>query len=252
MAISDTYTFNPDIGEIVEEAYEQAGLELRSGYDLRTARRSLNLLTLEWQNRGLNLWTITQETVSQDKDGASLGSDNYLKKGVSTYNIATSTSAVLDLVLRTDAGVTSSQSDYHLSRISQPTYAAIPNKLTEGRPLQYYLERKEILNTTASADQSSQITLWPIPDQDSKYTIEYWRVKRIADTGNDASQTAGVPDRFLPALISDLAYQIALKNPETGDRVQMLKQLYEEQFRLAAEEDRVKTSARFVPNISGH
>lgn len=252
MAISGTYEFNPDIGDIVEEAYEQAGLELRSGYDLRTARRSLNLLTLEWQNRGLNLWTVGQETVSLDKDNVSLGTGNYLKKGVATYNIATATSAILDLVLRTDAGVSSSQSDYHLSRISQPTYATIPNKLTEGRPLQYYPERKEILNVTSSTNQNSQITLWPVPDQDSKYTIEYWRVKRIADTGNDASETMGIPDRFLPALITGLAYQIALKNPETGDRVQMLKQLYEEQFRLAAEEDRVKTSARFVPHVSGH
>ena len=252
MAVSDTYVFNPDIGDIVEEAYEQAGLELRSGYDLRTARRSLNLITLEWQNRGLNLWTMTQETISADSAGTSLGSDNYLNKGTASYNIATSTSTLFDLVLRTNAGEVSSQSDYHLNRISQPTYATIPNKLTQARPLQYYPERKEILNFTSSTDQSSTITLWPVPDKDSTYSIIYWRMKRIADTGNDASETAGVPDRFIPALISGLAYQIALKNPSVSDRVQMLKQLYEEQFQLAAEEDRVKTSAMFVPRISGY
>jgi hypothetical protein len=251
MAISGTYTFNPDITEIVEEAYERAGLELRSGYDLKTARRSLNLLTLEWQNRGLNLWTIDESKVGETSAGAAL-TTNYLKKGTASYNLDVATTGLLDIVLRTDDTDTTLQSDYHMSRISQPTYAAIPNKLSEGRPLQYYLQRKEILDAgDAGVDQKSVITLWPVPDEDSKYKLVYWRVKRIADAGDDSSNTVQVPDRFMPALISGLAYHIAMKRPEVSDRAMMLKQVYEEQFQLAAEEDRVKTSARFVPYIPG-
>lgn len=256
MAISGTYAFNPDITEIVEEAYERAGLELRSGYDLKTARRSLNLLTLEWQNRGLNLWTIDGEVqVSETSAGVSLGSSTalYLKKGTASYNLDVATTGLLDIVLRTDDTDTTLQSDYHMNRISQPTYATIPNKLSEGRPLQYYLQRTEILGAgAAGVDQKSVITLWPVPDEDSKYKLVYWRVKRIADTGDASSNTVQVPDRFIPALVSGLAYHIAMKRPEVSDRAMMLKQVYEEQFQLAAEEDRVKTSARFVPYIPGY
>ena len=253
MAISDTYTFNPDVGEIVEEAYERAGLELRSGYDLKTARRSLNILMREWQNRGLNLWTVEEKRVGWDSAEAAL-TTNYLKKAEATYVLDENTSSLLDIVIRTDDGVAASQSDYHMSEISQPTYATIPNKMSQGRPLQYYLERKEILNIDSSADttQYSRITLWPVPDQNTKYKLIYWRMKRIADTGEDASSTMQVPDRFIPALVSGLAYYIAVKRPEVSDRAPMLKQLYEEEFQLAADEDRVKTSARFVPHIPGY
>jgi len=252
MAISGTYAFNPDITEIVEEAYERAGLELRSGYDLKTARRSLNLLTLEWQNRGLNLWTIDESKVEKDGDGTSL-TTNYLNKSTASYELDVATTGLLDIVLRTDDTDTTLQSDYHMSRISQPTYATIPNKLSEGRPLQYYLQRTEILGAgAAGVDQKSVITLWPVPDEDSKYKLVYWRVKRIADTGDASSNTVQVPDRFIPALVSGLAYHIAMKRPEVSDRAMMLKQVYEEQFQLAAEEDRVKTSARFVPYIPGY
>tara|TARA_R110000765_G_scaffold394476_1_gene487999 strand:+ start:755 stop:1513 length:759 start_codon:yes stop_codon:yes gene_type:complete len=252
MAISSTYDFNPDMGEIIEEAYERAGLELRSGYDLRTARRSLNLLTLEWQNRGLNLWTIEEGNISETSAGTSLGSSFYLKKDTPSYNIPIATTSVLDLILRTDSGSTTLQSDFHLNRISQPTYAVIPNKLSVGRPLQFYLQRTEVQDVTSSTDRNSKVTIWPVPDEDSKYSIVYWRVKRISDTNDDASSTAEVPDRFIPALVAGLAYQIAVKKPEAIDRVSMLKQIYEEQFKMAADEDRVKTSARFVPNLSGY
>jgi hypothetical protein len=251
LAISGTYTFNPDVGEIVEEAYERAGLEMRSGYDLRTARRSLNLLTIEWQNRGLNLWTIDEQTVTHESDGDAL-STNFLNKGNASYRLSTSTSGLLDIILRTDDGDANKQSDYHMSRISQPTYSSLPNKLSQGRPLQYYLQRKEILDTGSGTDQYSDITLWPIPDANSKYKLIYWRVKRIADAGDDASNTMQVPDRFIPALVCGLAYHIACKRPEATQKIPMLKQQYEEEFRLAAEEDRVKTSARFVPRILGY
>lgn len=251
MAISGTYTFNPDISEIVEEAYERAGLEMRSGYDLRTARRSLNILTLEWQNRGLNLWTIDEDRVSNKSAGGAL-SENYLQKGSASYRLEASTSDLLDVILRINDGILATQADYHLSLISQPTYAAIPNKLSQGRPLQYYHERKEILDISAGTNQHSDITLWPVPDKDSEYKLIYWRVKRIADVGDDASNTMQIPDRFIPALVAGLAYQIACKRPEATPKVGMLKQQYEEEFRLAADEDRVKTSARFVPRILGY
>ena len=240
MAISGTYAFNPDISEIVEEAYERAGLEMRTGYDLRTARRSLNFLMLEWQNRGINLWTVEEATAISTV------------VGTKTYDIATGTIALLDVVLRTDDGVTASQTDTMMNRISEPTYASIPNKLTQARPIQYYFDRKEILGAaSAGADQKSTITLWPVPDK-STYKIYYWRTKRISDVGSDAENTMQVPDRFLPCLVSGLAYQIATKRSESSGRVPALKQQYEELFREAADEDRVKVSARFVPHMASY
>ena len=241
MAISETYTWNPDFGDIIEEAYERAGLALSSSYELRSARRSLNLLTLEWQNRGLNLWTIDQPAAID------------LVKGTASYSIGMATISLLDVVLRTDEGSESLQTDYLLNRIAQPTYATIPNKLTQARPLQYYFDRKEVVEGGSSgANQNSSITLWPVPDEDSKYKIIYWRMKRIADTSNLASQTADVPDRFLPALCAGLAYHIACKRPESASRIPMLKMAYDEEFKMAADEDRVKTSARFVPRIASY
>ena len=240
MATSGTSVFNPDISDIVEEAYERAGLEMRTGYDLRTARRSLNFLMLEWQNRGINLWTVEEFSTPID-----------LVKAKRDYDIDINTIALLDVVLRTNDGVVNTQTDIHLSRISQPAYSFVPNKLTEGQPLQYLYNRIGIrdYDPTTSASKLSSITLWPVPDKNSKYKIYYWRIKRISDTGDNAANTTDVPDRFLPPLVSGLAYHIACKRPEATHRVPMLKQQYEESFREAADEDRVKVSARFVPNI---
>ena len=240
MATSGTSVFNPDISDIVEEAYERAGLEMRTGYDLRTARRSLNFLMLEWQNRGINLWTVEEFATPLD-----------LVKGTVDYNIDINTIALLDVVLRTNDGVINTQTDIHLSRISQPAYSFIPNKLTQGQPLQYLYNRIGIrdYNPTTGESLPSTITLWPVPDETSKYKIYYWRIRRISDAGDNASNTTDVPDRFLPSLVSGLAYHIACKRPEATHRVPMLKQQYEESFREAADEDRVKVSARFVPNI---
>ena len=248
MAVDTTSTFIPDIAEIVEEAYERAGLELRSGYDMRTARRSLNFLLLEWQNKGLNLWTVEEATSADVNAPAPIN----LEKGKATYNIADDTIGLLDVIIRTNWGNTTTQNDFLMSRISEPTYATIPNKLNEGQPLQYYFNRKQIqqYNSVAPTTQYSTITVWPVPDQDSKYRIYYWRVARIPSIGNTASSTTAVPDRFLPAMVAGLAYQIATKRPEAAQRIPMLKQQYDEIFREAAEEDRVKTSARFVPGVS--
>jgi len=253
MAISETYEFNPDIGDIVEEAYERAGLELRSGYDLRTARRSLNFLTLEWQNRGINLWTIDEQYIDSTSGGASLGSSNYLVKDTASYRLALGTISLLDMILRTNDGDATTQTDYHLNQISEPTYATVPNKLSSARPLQFYLQRTEIRGAAAGGgDVYDTVTFWPVPDSSTKYVVKYWRMKRIADVGSSAANTMEVPARFLPALVSGLAYHIACKRPEAFGRLQMLKQQYEEIFQQAADEDRVKTSARFVPYIPGY
>ena len=250
MAISDSYAFNPDVGEIMEEAYERAGLELRSGHDVRTARRSLNFLTLEWQNRGINLWTIEEKFIETASDGTGL-TTNLLIKDNAAYRLATGTISLLDMVLRTGDGNSTTQTDYSLNRVSEPTYATIPNKLSSARPLQFYLERKEILNIGSSTDQYDVINLWPRPDSSTKYKIKYWRMKRIADAGN-AGNTMEIPARFQPALAAGLAYHIACKRPEVEGRLQMLKANYEETFLQAAEEDRVKASARFVPFIPSY
>lgn len=223
MATSGTTAFNMDFTEIAEEAWERAGREMRSGYDLRTARRSMNLMTIEWQNRGINLWTIDEGTIS-------------LTTGTSEYNLPADTIDLLEQVIRTDAGNQSTQSDLTISRISVSTYASIPNKLTRGRPIQVWIERLR---------DNPTINVWPVPDS-NEYTFKYYRLRRIQDAGNGA-ETADMNFRFFPCLVAGLAYHIAMKEPELSDRLPMLKQVYEEQFELAAAEDREKTPARFVP-----
>ena len=225
MATSGTTAFNPDFTEIAEEAWERAGREMRSGYDLRTARRSMNLLTIEWQNRGINLWTIEEGSVT-------------LTEGTSEYSLPNDTVDLLEHTIRTDSGNATTQSDLTISRISVSTYASIPNKLSQGRPIQVYIER---LRTTP------KINVWPVPDK-SGYVFYYWRMRRIEDSGHGA-ETADMNFRFLPCLMAGLAYYISQKDPELMPRVPMLKEIYEEQFALAAGEDREKTSARFVPRI---
>lgn len=222
MATSGTTSFNMDFTEIAEEAWERAGREMRSGYDLRTARRSMNLMTIEWQNRGINLWTIDEGTVS-------------LTQGTATYNLPADTIDLLEQVVRTGAGTT--QQDLTITRISVSTYATIPNKTDTGRPIQVFIERLR---------DNPRITVWPVPSSD-EYTFVYWRLRRIEDAGSGA-QTADMNFRFLPCLVAGLAYHIAMKVPELAPRVDMLKAEYEAQFVLAAGEDREKTPFRFVPS----
>ena len=223
MATSGTTAFNMDFTEIAEEAWERAGREMRSGYDLRTARRSMNLMTIEWQNRGINLWTIDEGTVS-------------LVSGTAQYTLPADTVDLLEQVIRTGSG--STQQDLTINRISVSTYASIPNKTTTGRPIQFWIERLV---------DAPRINVWPEPDSND-YTFKYWRMRRIEDAGAGV-QTADMPFRFLPCLVAGLAYHIAMKVPELAQRVQMLKAAYEEEFDRAASEDRVKTNARFVPRI---
>jgi hypothetical protein len=229
MATSGTTTWNPDIGELVEEAYERAGLELRSGYDLKTARRSLNFLLAEWANKGLNLWTVNTGTLT-------------LVAGQKTYTTADGLPAdavdYIEHVCRTASGGVNT--DISLNRISVSTYANIPTKDQTGRPYQIYVDR---------ATAAPKITLWPVPDSSTTYTLTYWYLKRMDDATNPVSQTIQVPFRFYNALVAGLAYQIALKKPEAAERISMLKDLYDEAFQLAADEDRDRASNRFVPFV---
>jgi hypothetical protein len=224
MTTSGTTAFNMDFAEIAEEAWERAGREMRSGYDLRTARRSMNLLTIEWQNRGLNMWTFEQGTL-------------VLTPGTATYTLPADTIDLLDHVLRTGSGTT--QADLAVSRISVSTYATIPNKNSTGRPIQLYVQRLR---------DAPQVTVWPVPDTTQTYTLVYWRMRRIQDAGNGV-ETSDVQFRFLPCLVAGLAYYIAMKDPALAERVPMLKAVYDEQFDLAAGEDREKASVRFVPRM---
>ena len=223
MATSGTTSFDLDFTEIAEEAWERAGSEMRSGYDLATARRSMNLMTIEWQNRGINMWTIDSGTVS-------------LVSGTSQYDLPADTIDLLDHAIRTNAGNTSTQSDLTISRIGVSTYASIPNKLSTGRPIQVWVERLA----------TPRINVWPVPD--ASYTFVYWRMRRIQDAGNGV-ETADMSFRFLPALVAGLAYHIAMKVPDLISRIEMLKAAYEEQYTLAAGEDREKTSEHFVPRV---
>ena len=221
MATSGTATFNLDLNNLVEEAFERCGAELRSGYDLRTARRSLNLLTIEWANRGINLWTIEEGSIA-------------LTQGTGTYYLPADTIDLLDHVVRTGSG--SSQSDINITRISVSTYASIPNKNVEGRPIQVWIDRQ--------ADVP-QINVWPVPDS-ANYTFAYWRMRRIQDAGNGVS-TQDIPFRMLPCLVAGLAYYLSLKIPNAMNRIEMLKASYEEQWNLASSEDRDKASLRLAP-----
>lgn len=230
MATSGTAIFNLEFTEIAEEAWERAGREMRSGYDLRTARRSMNLLTIEWQNRGINMWTIEEGTIN-------------LNQGTASYNLPADTIDLLEHVVRTGAGNASTQSDLNISRISVSTYSTIPNKLNQGRPIQLYIDR--------SLD-NPVVTLWPVPDQGTTaapyYILKYWRMRRIEDAGSGV-QTPDVNFRFLPALVAGLAYYIAQKDPALMPRVPMIQAEYERQFELAAGEDREKAPVRFVPRM---
>jgi len=225
MTTSGTAAFNMDFTEIAEEAWERAGREMRSGYDLRTARRSMNLMTIEWQNRGINMWTIDSGTIN-------------LVSGTSQYTLPADTIDLLEHQIRTNSGNSSTQSDLTISRISVSTYASIPNKLTQGRPIQLYIERLR---------DAPKVNVWPVPDNND-YVLYYWRMRRIQDAGAGA-ETADMNFRFLPCLVAGLAYHIAMKVPELVERIPMLKSVYDEEFQLAAGEDREKTAARFVPRI---
>jgi hypothetical protein len=241
MTTSGTSSFNIDLTNIIEEAFERCGSELRTGYDFRTARRSLDLLTVEWSNRGINLWTIEQGFL-------------VLNQGQAAYDLPVDTIDLLEHVTRTGTG--QNQQDLTITRISVSTYATIPNKNAQGRPIQVWIDRQSGANYPVGGGPEGtdpitgvdhpKIYVYPTPDQDNYYTFVYWRMRRIQDAGNGVN-TQDIPFRFLNCLIAGLAYYLSLKIPEAIQRVPMLKELYEEQWKFAAQEDRDKSAIRFVP-----
>jgi len=230
MTTSGTQSFNLDLNNIIEEAFERAGSEIRTGYDFRTARRSLNLLTIEWANRGINLWTIEQGEIP-------------MVQGQIVYDLPVDTIDLLDMVIRTQTGV--EQTDINISRISVSTYSTIPNKNAQGRPIQVWVNRQSGA-TEPSGVAYPNINVWPAPDQSNFYTFVYWRLRRIQDAGNGIN-TQDIPFRMLPCLVAGLAYYLAMKLPDALPRVDMLKAQYEEQWLLASSEDREKASLRLAP-----
>ena len=244
---SGTTSFNLDLNSLIEEAFERCGAELRSGYDFRTARRSLNLMTMEWANRGINLWTVESGSIP-------------MVAGTATYSLPTDTIDLLDHVMRTNDGSTSLQSDLTVSRISVSTYASIPSKLNQGRPIQVYINRQSAATYPAAGNTTTgdtypagttppNITVWPVPDVSSTYTFVYWRLRRVQDAG-DGVNTQDIPFRFMPCMVAGLAFYLAQKLPEGQPRLQFLKAEYEQQWEMASSEDREKAPNRFVPRIA--
>ena len=229
---SGTSSFNLDINNLVEEAFERCGSELRTGYDLRTARRSLNLLTIEWANRGINLWTIEEGTIP-------------LVQGQISYNLPVDTIDLLDQVVRTGTG--QNQQDINITRISESTYITIPNKNAQGRPIQVWINRQSGATYPVTGVKYPQINVWPAPEQSNYYTFVYFRLRRIQDAGEEGTHTQDIPFRFLPCMVAGLAYHLSLKIPEAAPRIEMLKAIYEQEFQLAADEDREKASLRLAP-----
>ena len=231
MTTTATATFTPDLNEIIEEAFERCGSEARTGYHFRTARRSLNLLTIEWANRGVNLWTLEEGTIP-------------MVTGQATYDLPVDTIDLLEHVIRTGTG--QNQQDVSITRISVSTYATIPDKNATGQPIQVWIDRQSGA-TTPTGVNAPQINVWPTPNAPgSQYTFVYWRLKRIDDAGNGIN-TQAIPFRFYNCLVAGLAYYLSAKIPGAEARVAALKQDYEEQWKFATEEDREKAAIRIVP-----
>ena len=240
---TNTTAFNPNLNEIFEEAFERCGLELRTGYDFRTARRSLNFLTAEWANRGVNLWTIEQGSIN-------------LVQGTTTYDLPSDTVDLIEHVIRTDSGQGPNQTDLNITRISVSTYSTIPNKLAQGRPIQVWVNRQsgQQVGSNVAIPKYPQINVWPAPDQGTTqqpyYIFYYWRMKRISDAG-DGTNVIDIPFRFINCMVAGLAYMLSVEKPEVDPmRVQALKLMYDEAWDLAAGEDREKAADRFVPRES--
>lgn len=220
MTTSGTSDFNLEFDDIIVEAYERCGIDVRDGYDMKTALRSVNLMFAEWANRGLNLWTIEQR-------------EQVLTAGVYQYALPLDTVDALSAVIRTNAGQ-STQQDITVDRIGYAEYLHVPNKNTQSRPAQWFLQR-----TT-----TPQLFLYPSPDATQTYTFRYYAVRRIQDAGS-FTNTADVVFRFLPCMVAGLAYYLSVK--KAPDRVGLLKGMYDEEFQRAANEDRENSGYFAVP-----
>ena len=216
MATSGSRDFNIDVGEIIEEAYERCGLEVRTGYDARTARRSLNLMFADWANRGINMWTVAQGTIT-------------LTQGQATQTLTADVVDVLEIVLRR------SNTDFEVERISRGEYATLPNKTTQGRPSQFWFNRQI----------DPVINLWAVPENSTDQLIYYY-VQRIEDA-DTLVNTTDMPFRFYPCMVAGLAYYIAMKR--APERIQLLKSVYEEEFQRASDEDEDRVPLKLQPSI---
>jgi len=223
---ASTADFNLSISEIIEEAFERCGLQDRSGYELKTARRSLNLLLAEWSNRGLNLWTIQKQTAALAANTTSLSGTSLYGSGA---NAASEIVEITDMVIRD-----SSNNEYSCSPISRSTYLNYTVKTSGGRPTQFYFEK------------TINPTLYLYPAADVAYTVVYYAMLRMKDSGV-YTNNAEIPFSFLPCLTAGLAYYIALKY--APERTQILKIAYEEEFRRAADTNRGNVSSHFVPKL---
>ena len=217
MATSGSTDFELDVNDYIEEAFERCGLEVRTGYDVRTATRSLNLMFADWANRGLNMWTVTQATKS-------------ITSGTATYSFDATYVDLLEVVLRNSSGT-----DFTLTQMSRSEYLTIPNKASSGQPSQYFFDRQTI----------PTITLWSTPD--ASYTLVYYYVSRIQDA-DALINTNDAPFRFLPCAVAGLAYYLAMKR--APERVQLLKSVYEEEFQRAAAEDANSTPLKLTPSMT--
>ena len=219
MTVSGSTDFELDVADYIEEAFERCGLEVRTGYDLKTAKRSMNLMFADWANRGLNQWTIEQRTITvTSNDG--------------DYDLGTDVIDILSLVVRR------SGTDYALDRISRDEYLNIPTKTTQARPTQYFVDRQIM----------PVLKMWPLPDNSTDVII-YDALTRL-DDADTYTNTLGVPFRFYPALAAGLAYYISVKR--APDRMQMLKALYEEELNRAMDEDRDRASFRVAPDLRNY
>tara|TARA_R110000822_G_scaffold302583_1_gene426833 strand:- start:1316 stop:1984 length:669 start_codon:yes stop_codon:yes gene_type:complete len=216
MTVSGTTVFELNVTEYIEEAFERCGLEVRTGYDIKTAKRSLNIMLAEWANRGLNQWTIEEVSLT-------------VTQGTRDYNLGTSTIDILSAVLRRD-GV-----DYSIDRVSRDDYLNIPDKATQSRVSQFYVNRQI----------SPILKVWPTPDNSTDVLV-YNRLVRVNDAGN-AQNTLGVPFRFFPALAAGLAYYLSIKR--APQRTQLLKAVYEEELERAMSEDRDRASFNIAPAL---
>jgi len=220
MATSGSRDFDLDVADIIEEAYERCGLEVRTGYDAKTARRSLNSMFSEWANRGVNLWTVKQGTLT-------------LTSGTATYNsgngLASPMNDILEVALRRGG------TDYEVDRISRGEYLNVPNKTTTGRPSQFYFNRQT----------SPELSVWPVPENSTDELVYYY-ITRIEDA-DSLQNTTDVPYRFLPCMIAGLSYYLSIK--KAPERVQLLKAVYEEEFQRAADEDEDRVSLKLQPDI---
>ena len=228
MAVSGSKNFELDVADYVEEAFERCGLELRTGYDLKSATRSLNLMLAEWANRGLNQWTVNQKTISMV-----LNTTEYT---IDSTN-PTATIDVLDVFLRETIGGVAT--DVPLSRMSRAEYSHLATKSTTGKPNQFFINKK----------LSPSITVWPAPDKNTTYTLHVNTLSRMDDADVGAN-TMEVPFRFFPCLAAGLAYYLALKR--APEKVQILKTLYEEEFTRALSQDEERASFRVAPDLRNY